>query len=555
MGTGRARERAETTRAIVRGKPASGPKAASTSAPARGRSSERERELVGRLAALDRVQATIDFNLDGTVITANANFLKTLGYALEDIQGRHHRMFCDPAYVVSAEYENFWARLRRGEYDAGVYRRIGKDSKEVWIQATYNPILDAAGKPYKVVKFATDITAQRRAQDELGNLMGEVQTVMGGVASGDLNRLVSGHYKDGLELTKSSINTAVERLRELVVQINAATGTIASGASDISEGNQSLNKRTQEQASALQETASSLEEMTATVKQNANNATQANQLAAGARDSAEKGGQVVGHAVKAMGAITESSKKVADIIGVIEQIAFQTNMLALNAAVEAARAGDQGRGFAVVAAEVRNLAQRSAAAAREIKALIQDSAEKVDQGAQLVNRSGETLQEIVAGVKKVSDIIAEINAASEEQASGIDQINSAVAQMDKATQENAAMVEEATSAAESMNEQARGMRELVGFFDVGGEEAAVSAPALAAQRGGSPKGGGAATATATAAAPRPRGTTTGATSAPAAGRPPSKVGGLKARVEPARSAAMSVSKSSNGKHDAEWKEF
>jgi methyl-accepting chemotaxis protein len=672
-GTGRARGRAQTARAVVRGKPAAGQKA-STSAPARTRSSERERELVGRLAALDRVQATIDFNLDGTVITANANFLKTLGYALEDIQGRHHRMFCDPAYVVSAEYENFWARLRRGEYDAGVYRRIGKDSKEVWIQAsynpildaagkpykvvkfatditeqrnrsaeyegrlaavdkaqatidfnldgtvitananfletlgyeldeirgrhhrmfcepayvasadyeafwaklrrgeydagvyrrdgkevwiqaTYNPILDAAGKPYKVVKFATDITAQRRAQDELGHLMGEVQTVMGGVASGDLSRTVSGHYKEGLDLTKSSINTAVERLRELVVQINEATGTIASGASDISEGNQSLNKRTQEQASALEETASSLEEMTATVKQNANNATQANQLAAGARDSAEKGGQVVGNAVKAMGAITESSKKVADIIGVIEQIAFQTNMLALNAAVEAARAGDQGRGFAVVAAEVRNLAQRSAAAAREIKALIQDSAEKVDQGAQLVNRSGETLQEIVSGVKKVSDIIAEINAASEEQASGIDQINSAVAQMDKATQENAAMVEEAASAAESMNEQARSMRELVGFFNVGGEEAVVSAPALVvAQRGGSPKGGGAASAA--AAAVRPRVTVTGATSAHAAGRASSKVGGgLKARVEPARSVAMSVSKSSNGKHDAEWKEF
>ena len=424
-------------------------------------------EFEGKMAAIGKAQGVIEFNLDGTVITANETFLEILGYRLEDVRGRHHRIFCDPAYVNSPDYEAFWAKLRRGEYDAGVYQRFGKDQKEAWIQASYNPILDAAGKPYKVVKFATDVTAQRRAQDQLAHLMGEVQSVMGGVASGDLTHLVSGQYQGDLEKTKASVNAAVAKLRELVTQINEATGTIASGASDISEGNTSLNKRTQEQSSALEETASSLEEMTATVKQNAGNATQANQLAAGARDSAEKGGQVVGDAVKAMQAITESSKKVADIIGVIEQIAFQTNMLALNAAVEAARAGDQGRGFAVVAAEVRNLAQRSAGAAKEIKGLIQDSAEKVDQGARLVNRSGETLQDIVAGVKKVSDIIAEINAASVEQASGIEQINSAVAQMDKSTQQNAAMVEEAASAAESMNEQARGMATLVGFFNLG----------------------------------------------------------------------------------------
>ncbi|HTU59229.1 MAG TPA: methyl-accepting chemotaxis protein, partial [Polyangiales bacterium] len=197
---------------------------------------------------------------------------------------------------------------------------------------------------------------------------------------------------------------------------------------------------------------------------------------AGARDAAEKGGQVVGEAVSAMSAITDSSKKVADIIGVIEQIAFQTNMLALNAAVEAARAGDQGRGFAVVAAEVRTLAQRSASAAKEIKSLIQDSNEKVEQGAKLVNRSGETLTAIVTSVKKVSDIIGEIDAASEQQASGIDQINSAIAQMDKNTQQNAAMVEEATAAAESMTEQSRSLTELVRFFKVGESAERAAAP-------------------------------------------------------------------------------
>jgi methyl-accepting chemotaxis protein len=437
-------------------------------------------EFEGKLSAIDKAQATIEFKLDGTVITANQNFLSTLGYTMDEIRGRHHRTFCEPAYAASAEYQEFWAKLRRGEFDTGMYRRVGRDNKEIWLQANYNPIMDANGKPYKVVKFATDITQQRRAQDVLAQLMTEVQQVMGGVANGDLRQLLSGQYTGALEQTKSSINEAILKLRTTVSQINTGAGTITQGASDISEGNVSLNKRTQEQSSALQETASSLEEMTATVKQNANNATQANQLAAGARESAEKGGDVVGAAVKAMGAITESSKKVADIIGVIEQIAFQTNMLALNAAVEAARAGDQGRGFAVVAAEVRNLAQRSAAAAKEIKSLIQDSAEKVSQGAELVNNSGTTLQEIVVSVKKVSDIIAEITAASSEQASGIDQINTAIAQMDKTTQQNAAMVEEAAAAAESLTGQAGEMLDLVSFFRLA-EEATEHAPARPAK--------------------------------------------------------------------------
>lgn len=436
----------------------------------------RTAELDGKLAAVDKAQAVIEFQLDGTIITANDNFCATVGYGLDEIRGKHHRMFCEPNYVASADYQDFWAKLRRGEFDSAVYRRLGKGGKEIWIQASYNPIFDAAGRPYKVVKFATDITAQRQEQAELSALMEEVQVVMGGVAAGDLTHLMRNRYREGLEPIKVSINAAIEKLRDLVAQINGAASSITSTASDIAEGNANLNKRTQEQSSALQETASSLEEMTATVKQNASNATQANQLAAGARDTAGKGGQVVSSAVQAMGAITESSKKVADIIGVIEQIAFQTNMLALNAAVEAARAGDQGRGFAVVAAEVRNLAQRSAAAAKEIKSLIQDSADKVDQGAKLVNRSGETLQEIVTAVKKVSDIIAEISAAGEEQAAGIDQINSAIAQMDKSIQQNAAMVEEAASAAESMNEQACGLGDLVRFFRLGEDAVASVTP-------------------------------------------------------------------------------
>ena len=433
-------------------------------------------DFAGQLAAISKSQAVIEFNLDGTILSANDNFLTTLGYRLDEVQGKHHSMFVEPSVVRSDEYRQFWNDLAHGRFNAGEYLRLGKNGREVWIQASYNPILDLNGKPFKVVKYATDITAQKQAQRETQRLVTEAQRVVEALAEGDLTERMTGEFEGAFATLRDQMNKTVDTLRDTVVRMDEASGAIGSAASDIAEGNANLNKRTQEQSSALEETAASLEEMTATVKQNAANAMQANQLAASARDAAEKGGQVVGSAVSAMTAITESSKKVADIIGVIEQIAFQTNMLALNAAVEAARAGDQGRGFAVVAAEVRNLAQRSAAAAKEIKGLIQDSQEKVDQGAKLVNRSGETLQEIVGSVKKVSDIVGEINAASDEQATGIEQINQAVTQMDKSTQQNAAMVEEAAAAAESMNEQARSLTELVSFFRVGDQGPPSEAP-------------------------------------------------------------------------------
>lgn len=437
----------------------------------------------GQVDAISKSQAVVEFEMDGKVTSANENFLSALGYRAEEIVGKHHSMFVEPSYARSEEYRQFWADLRLGRFASGEFQRLGKLGKEVWIQATYNPILDLEGKPFKVVKYAIDITPQKRAQQETQRLVVEARRVVEALAEGDLTERMSGEFEGAFATLRDQMNKTVDTLRDTVVRMDEASGAIGTAASDIAEGNANLNKRTQEQSSALEETAASLEEMTATVKQNAANAVQANQLAASAREAAEKGGQVVGSAVSAMTAITESSKKVADIIGVIEQIAFQTNMLALNAAVEAARAGDQGRGFAVVAAEVRNLAQRSAAAAKEIKGLIQDSQEKVEQGAKLVNRSGETLQEIVGSVKKVSDIVGEINAASDEQATGIEQINQAVIQMDKSTQQNAAMVEQAAAAAESMNEQARSLTELVSFFRVEAERAPTPPPPPPAKRG------------------------------------------------------------------------
>ncbi|MBX3340433.1 MAG: PAS domain S-box protein [Nitrospira sp.] len=427
-------------------------------------------EFEGKLAAVSKAQAVIEFSLDGTIITANDNFLGCLGYSLDEIKGKHHRIFAEPAYANSSEYTAFWAKLNRGEFDAGVYKRIGKGGKEIWIQASYNPIFDASGKPYKVVKFATDITPQKQSQAEMEKLVAEAQSVLGRLAVNDLTMEMTQTYRGDLEKVKTSINAVVQNLTQTITTVREAVQAVSAGAEQITRGNEDLSQRTSEQASALEETSASMEEMTSTVKQNADNAKQANQLAIAARDIADKGGSVTVRAVEAMGEINKSSKKIADIITVIDEIAFQTNLLALNAAVEAARAGEHGRGFAVVAAEVRNLAQRSATAAKEIKGLINESIQRVSDGSELVNQSGKTLEEIVSSVKRVTDIIAEITAASQEQAQGIDQVNKAIMQMDETTQQNAALVEETTSASQSMKDQARELTSQMEAFIVGSVE-------------------------------------------------------------------------------------
>lgn len=303
-----------------------------------------------------------------------------------------------------------------------------------------------------------------RLLDTADKGLAEVAQVLGALAQGDLTQKVTGEYAGTFGKLKADTNTTVDRLRDIVRQIKEATDAINTAAKEIAAGNADLSQRTEEQASSLEETASSMEELTSTVKQNAENARQANQLAKGASEVATKGGQVVREVVSTMSAIDESSRKIVDIISVIDGIAFQTNILALNAAVEAARAGEQGRGFAVVAGEVRNLAQRSAAAAKEIKALINDSVEKVAGGTRLVEEAGRTMEEIVTSVKRVTDIMGEISAASLEQSSGIEQVNQAVAQMDEVTQQNAALVEEAAAAAESMEEQAQNLAAAVAVF-------------------------------------------------------------------------------------------
>jgi methyl-accepting chemotaxis protein len=311
----------------------------------------------------------------------------------------------------------------------------------------------------------------------LQTMAGELAEVMGAMAQGDVTRSVRGEYHGVFGQLKSSANGMAERLREFAGRLTQTTQSVKAASTEISTGSQDLASRTESQAASIEETAASMHEITTTVKQNADNAQAANQLAVAARDTAEKGGNVVADAVRAVTQIEESARKISDIVGLIDEIAFQTNLLALNASVEAARAGEAGKGFAVVAQEVRALAQRSANASKDIKALITDSNAQVKTGAALVNQTGGSLTDIVNAIKKVSDIVAEIAAASREQATGLDQINTAVGSMDEMTQRNAALVEETTAAAQSLNTQAGQLAELVAFFKVAGGQPAPATPA------------------------------------------------------------------------------
>lgn len=411
----------------------------------------------GQIEAVGKSQAVIEFHMDGTIITANENFCHAVGYTLNEIINKHHRIFVEESERNSPDYTEFWNKLNSGQFQAGEFKRIHKSGNEIWIQASYNPIYDLNGKPFKVVKYATEITGRVAAVEQVKQSLLKLE-------QGNLNAEIDADFEEEFQDLKNSINNTVKKIREVVTGIDVAAKTVTSACDEIVQGNVDLSRRTEDQAASLEETASSMEEMTTTVEQNARNANIANEMADVAQTRAEDGGNVVESAVSSMQQINESSKKINDIISVIDEIAFQTNLLALNAAVEAARAGEQGRGFAVVAGEVRNLAQRSAGAAKEIKDLIRDSVVKIENGSQLVNESGTTLTEIVKSVREVKEMIAGISQSSSEQSAGISQVGEAISRMDEMTQQNAALVEQVSAAGESMAEQTRTMSDLITFF-------------------------------------------------------------------------------------------
>ncbi len=404
----------------------------------------------GQLAAIGKAQAVIEFTMDGKIITANQNFLSTLGYTIDEIRGQHHSMFAEPTYRASVEYKQFWEKLGRGEFDAGRYLRHGKGGKEIWIEASYNPILDVEGRPFKVVKYATDISKQVADDQILRDAVQEVVRVMGALSQGLLTERIEGQYVGMLGEMKDACNSTVEALRSTISEVTTAVGTLTSASEQVSMTAQSLSQSASEQAASVEETSASLEQMTASISQNTENAKVTDGMASKAAAEATEGGESVKQTVTAM-------KSIAQKIGIIDDIAYQTNLLALNAAIEAARAGEHGKGFAVVAAEVRKLAERSQVAAQEIGSVAGSSVELAEQ-------AGKLLGQMVPNIRKTSDLVQEITAASEEQSSGVKQINAAVTQLNKAVQVNAASSEQLAATAEEMSGQVQQLERAVSFF-------------------------------------------------------------------------------------------
>ena len=417
-------------------------------------------DLAQQVAAVNRTHATVEFKPDGMVTKANENFLKLMGYTAGEVEGRHHRMFVLPAERDTQGYADFWLKLAKGEAFIASFKRVTKDGKIVTIQGAYNPIVDKDGKVVKVVKLATDVTDRVYAVDCLAK-------AMAAFARGNLTTQIEGWFSTEYKGVRMDFNQAMQAMHGAMQQIVTVTQRVGDDAAEIERSVGQLSQRTEQQAANLEQTAAALDQITATVRKTAEGATEARGVVSAAKTDAERSGDVIRETVTAMDGISESSKKIGNIIGVIDEIAFQTNLLALNAGVEAARAGDAGRGFAVVATEVRALAQRSADAAKEIKTLISTSSQQVTTGVTLVGETGKALNRIVEQVTRLSTLVTTIAASVQEQAAGLSEVNSSVNQMDQVTQKNASMVQETTTASQNLAAEAANLIRLMGQFDLG----------------------------------------------------------------------------------------
>lgn len=383
-------------------------------------------ENAGQMAAINKSQAVIEFELDGTIITANDNFLQAMGYSLNEVIGRHHSMFVDAETQASAEYKEFWEKLNRGEYLSGEYRRVGRSGQDVWIQGSYNPILDPDGRPVKVVKYASNVT-------------------------------------DRVELQRAAAEQH-EKTQQLTGQVIESADQFAEGSRVIAASSASMSDGAQSQAASVEEMTASVEEMLSSIGVISEAAAESSRQASDSAELARTGGATVGEAVSAMRLIQKSSDQINDIIQVISEIASQTNLLALNAAIEAARAGEHGLGFAVVADEVRKLAERSSEAAKEITQLIKESTRRVSEGAELSEKVGESLNAIVKAVDNTASGISRIADSTESQATSAGEVKEAIRSVSHTTESNAAAAEELAASAEELGAQASTLQELVSRF-------------------------------------------------------------------------------------------
>lgn len=416
-------------------------------------------DMRGQIHAISRSQAVIEFDLTGKILTANDNFLKTTGYELAEIRNQHHRIFVPDELHESEAYIEFWRTLSKGQFQSGEFERVAKNGSHFWIQATYNPILNAKGQPYKIVKFAVDVTPRKTATLELTKGLRSM-------SAGDLSiRLAEGGDEEFANL-RGSFNETLERLEQLVGGILEATDLINADSEMIASSMRNLSSRVEQQAAAVEETVAAMNEISTTARSSNENAISAADTAQSAAQIAADGMEVVQNAILAMDGIQASSREIGQIIELIDSIAFQTNLLALNAGIEAARAGEAGRGFAVVASEVRALAHRASEAANEIGNLIKSSGDDVSKGADLVQKSGEALSKISSTVGEAARSISTISVASQEQSAGVVEVTQAISEIDKATQHNAALSEESAAAVSDLAKRVADLRQLASFFTV-----------------------------------------------------------------------------------------
>ena len=434
---------------------------------------KRNAEYEGKVSAIGKAQAVIEFDMQGNVLAANDNFLAVMDYDLSDIQGEHHRMFCEPEYASSAEYKKFWQKLNRGEFDAGRYKRLGNHGKVVWIQATYNPILDLNGKPYKVVKFAIDISEQVNLENSIqakaANDSRKVNVLLESVAraaQGDLTCNIVPEGEEPIDLLAGGISKMIVDLRGVIGNVVSAANGFADASHTIAERATGVAVGTQALGATVEEMNASIDGLTFSINSIAENTSNADYLAKATQQEAEAGARAVAKSIEAMDLINRSSEDIGEIVKVISEIANQTNMLAFNAAIEAARAGEHGLGFSVVADEVRKLAERSSQATKEISKLINESVKRVSTGSEISRQASDAFDKIVSGVAKTTLAISDISKAANEQLLTAREVSTAIQYIAEETEKSAANCDSIARSTDGLNERAGSLNQTVSGFVV-----------------------------------------------------------------------------------------